>query len=69
MPDSERIEPASTAGMLRSSSWTTTHSPSVFICSVTIDSAFRRERVNEAVGGVPNSAHAAGLAADFTLTA
>lgn len=34
---------------------------------ITIDSAFRNDRVNEAVGGVPNSAHAIGLAADFTI--
>ena len=34
---------------------------------ITIESAYRAKRVNEAVGGVPNSAHALGLAADFTV--
>ena len=34
--------------------------------SLTIESAYRNPRVNEAVRGVPNSAHALGLAADFT---
>ena len=33
---------------------------------LTIESAYRNPRVNEAVRGVPNSAHALGLAADFT---
>lgn len=32
---------------------------------IRIESAYRNPRVNEAVGGVPNSAHALGLAADF----
>ena len=34
---------------------------------VTIESAYRNARVNEAVGGVAKSAHAMGLAADFTV--
>ncbi|MDB5695775.1 MAG: Peptidase [Sphingomonas bacterium] len=34
---------------------------------ITIESAYRARRVNEAVGGVPNSAHAQGLAVDFTV--
>ncbi len=34
---------------------------------IRIASAYRNPRVNEAVGGVPNSAHALGLAADFTV--
>ncbi|HEU0044581.1 MAG TPA: D-Ala-D-Ala carboxypeptidase family metallohydrolase [Sphingomonas sp.] len=34
---------------------------------ITIESAYRARRVNEAVGGVPSSAHARGLAADFTV--
>jgi putative chitinase len=33
---------------------------------ITINSAFRNKAVNEAVGGVPNSAHALGHAVDFT---
>ena len=33
---------------------------------ITINSAFRNKAVNEAVGGVPNSAHALGFAVDFT---
>jgi zinc D-Ala-D-Ala carboxypeptidase len=32
---------------------------------ITVTSAFRSEPVNQAVGGVPNSAHRLGLAADF----
>jgi hypothetical protein len=32
---------------------------------ITITSAFRSEALNQAVGGVPNSAHRLGLAADF----
>lgn len=32
-----------------------------------IESAYRNARVNEAVKGVPNSAHALGLAADFVV--
>lgn len=32
---------------------------------ITVTSAFRSEAVNTAVGGVPNSAHRLGLAADF----
>lgn len=36
--------------------------------AITIESAYRAKRVNEAVGGVANSAHALGLAADFTVT-
>lgn len=32
---------------------------------ITVTSAFRAEAVNRAVGGVPNSAHRLGLAADF----
>ena len=32
---------------------------------ISIESAYRNARVNEAVRGVPNSAHALGLAADF----
>ena len=32
---------------------------------ITITSAFRSEALNKAVGGVPNSAHRLGLAADF----
>jgi zinc D-Ala-D-Ala carboxypeptidase len=34
-----------------------------------ISSGYRSPAVNAAVGGVPNSAHAAGLAADFTCAA
>jgi len=34
---------------------------------VTITSGYRNPRVNSAVGGVPNSAHALGWAADFTV--
>lgn len=34
---------------------------------VIITSGFRNARVNNAVGGVPNSAHRQGLAADFTI--
>ena len=34
--------------------------------AITINSAFRNKAVNEAVGGVPNSAHALGFAVDFT---
>lgn len=34
---------------------------------IIITSGFRNERVNRAVGGVPNSAHRLGLAADFTV--
>ena len=34
---------------------------------ITIESAYRSQRVNEAVGGVDGSAHALGLAADFTV--
>ena len=34
--------------------------------AMTINSAFRSEAVNKAVGGVPNSAHRLGFAADFT---
>ena len=33
---------------------------------ITVNSAFRNKAVNEAVGGVPNSAHALGYAVDFT---
>lgn len=33
--------------------------------TIRIESAYRNARVNLAVGGVPNSAHALGLAADF----
>lgn len=36
---------------------------------IAIDSAFRSEEVNEAVGGVPNSAHRLCFAADFTCDA
>ena len=36
---------------------------------IVIESAYRNPRVNEAVRGVPNSAHALGLAADFTCPA
>jgi hypothetical protein len=36
---------------------------------VLISSAFRSEELNRAVGGVPNSAHRKGLAADFTIPA
>ncbi|WP_321959716.1 D-Ala-D-Ala carboxypeptidase family metallohydrolase [Paraburkholderia sp. J69-1] len=32
---------------------------------ILISSAFRSRAVNKAVGGVPNSAHALGFAADF----
>lgn len=35
--------------------------------AVTITSGFRCKQVNEAVGGVPDSAHALGYAADFTV--
>lgn len=35
--------------------------------SIRIESAYRNPRVNAAVGGVPNSAHALGLAADFVV--
>jgi zinc D-Ala-D-Ala carboxypeptidase len=34
---------------------------------IRIESAYRNPRVNEAVGGVANSAHALGLAADFVV--
>jgi hypothetical protein len=34
---------------------------------VTTESAYRSAKVNKAVGGVPGSAHAFGLAADFTV--
>ena len=34
---------------------------------ITIESAYRNTRVNAAVRGVPNSAHALGLAADFKV--
>ncbi|CAA9271431.1 MAG: Phage protein [uncultured Chloroflexia bacterium] len=34
---------------------------------IRIESAYRSARVNKAVGGVPNSAHALGLAADFEV--
>jgi len=34
---------------------------------IRIESAYRNARVNAAVGGVPNSAHALGLAADFVV--
>jgi putative chitinase len=34
---------------------------------IRIESAYRNPRVNAAVGGVPNSAHAIGLAADFEV--
>jgi len=34
---------------------------------IRIESAYRNPRVNAAVGGVPNSAHAVGLAADFQV--
>jgi len=34
--------------------------------SISVNSAFRNKAVNEAVGGVPNSAHALGFAVDFT---
>ncbi|HEX3468656.1 MAG TPA: GH25 family lysozyme [Candidatus Elarobacter sp.] len=37
--------------------------------AITIDSAYRSPAVNAAVGGVPNSAHAQGHAADTTTTA
>ena len=33
---------------------------------ISVNSAFRNKAVNEAVGGVPNSAHALGFAVDFT---
>jgi len=33
---------------------------------IVVTSWYRNPRVNKAVGGVPNSAHAAGLAVDFT---
>ena len=33
---------------------------------ISVNSAFRNQAVNEAVGGVPNSAHALGFAVDFT---
>jgi zinc D-Ala-D-Ala carboxypeptidase len=33
---------------------------------IAVNSAFRNKAVNEAVGGVPNSAHALGYAVDFT---
>lgn len=35
--------------------------------SITINSAFRSEKVNKAVGGVPTSQHRLGEAADITL--
>lgn len=35
--------------------------------AIRIESAYRNARVNEAVKGVPNSAHALGLAADFVV--
>lgn len=34
-------------------------------CAIVITSGYRNPRVNAAVGGVPNSAHALGLAGDF----
>jgi zinc D-Ala-D-Ala carboxypeptidase len=34
---------------------------------ITVDSAFRSEAVNEAVGGVPNSAHRLGFAMDIVV--
>jgi putative chitinase len=34
--------------------------------AITVNSAYRNKAVNEAVGGVPNSAHALGFAVDFT---
>ena len=34
---------------------------------IRIESAYRNPRVNKAVGGVPTSAHAIGLAADFVV--
>lgn len=36
--------------------------------AITVESAYRSAKVNEAVGGVPNSAHALGLAADITVS-
>lgn len=36
---------------------------------ITVDSAFRSEAVNEAVGGVSNSAHRLGFACDFVCPA
>lgn len=33
---------------------------------ITVNSAYRNQAVNAAVGGVPNSAHALGFAVDFT---
>lgn len=35
--------------------------------TITVESAYRSTKVNDAVKGVPNSAHALGLAADFTV--
>lgn len=35
--------------------------------AITVESAYRSAKVNAAVGGVANSAHALGLAADFTV--
>ena len=35
---------------------------------ITVNSAFRSEAVNEAVGGVPNSAHRLAYACDFTCS-
>jgi len=37
----------------------------LFDCRIEITSGYRNPRVNAAVGGVPNSAHALGYAADF----
>jgi len=39
----------------------------LFNKSLTITSGYRNPRVNTAVGGVPNSAHALGLAADIAI--
>lgn len=39
----------------------------IFSAPITITSAYRNPRVNRAVGGVPNSHHALGLAADFRV--
>ena len=39
----------------------------LFNAPITITSAYRNPRVNRAVGGVPNSHHALGLAADFRV--
>ncbi len=42
---------------------------SILAQPIRIESAYRNARVNAAVGGVPASAHALGLAADFTAGA